>query len=182
MPREAATRRRVTLVLHKLSRGGSDRVATYLARGFRGAGINADLIVLCRGGEVEDLLSELARDIPIEYLGRSSRWRAWDLIRTFPRLVQRLRIGAPDAIVSTANNTSLVTALAVRAAGLTKTRLLLKTTNPIVSSRHSGLIRRLRLWSYRIIFHWTAAVWTLSADENAEMRSEFPAFAHMFRN
>lgn len=182
MPPDSAGPPRVSLILHKFSRGGSDRVAAYLAQGFRDAGMSVDLIVLCRGGEVEGLLSQLAGDIPIRYLGRSSRSRAWDLVRTFPSLVRKLKAEAPDAVISTANNTALVTALAVKAARLSDARLLLKTTNPIASSRHSGLLRILRLWSYRVIFRWTSAVWTLSADESVEMRAQFPAFAKLFRD
>lgn len=181
MPPESIGSPRVSLVLHKFSRGGSDRVAAYLAQGFRDAGMSVNLIVLCRGGEVETLLSELVGDIPIHYLGRSSQSRTWDLVRTFPRLVRTLKAAAPDAIISTANNTALVTAFAVKLARLRRSRLLLKTTNPIASSRHSGPLRILRLWSYRVIFRWTAAVWTLSADESAEMRAQFPAFGKLFR-
>lgn len=183
MPIENSARRpRVTLVLHKFSRGGSDRVAAYLAQGFRQAGMAVDLTVLCRGGEVETILSELVGDIPIHYLGKAGRSRAWDLIRTFPKLIRQLKTQAPDAIISTANNISLVTALAARLANLRPARVLLKTTNPIASSRHTGIARALRLWSYRLIFPWVGAVWTLSADESEEMRAEFPGFRPLFRD
>lgn len=183
MPRrEGHERPRVSLVLHKFSRGGSDRVAAYLANGFRDAGMEVELTVLCRGGEVEGHLTELVDDIPVVYLGRTSGSRGWDLIRTFPALVWHLRRLQPHAVVSTANNTALATALAVKAAGLRKTRLLLKTTNPIASSRHRGLLKALRRWSYSRMFRWTDQVWTLSADESAEMRQAFPRFARIFRD
>jgi glycosyltransferase involved in cell wall biosynthesis len=181
-PERKAARPRVSLILHKFSRGGSDRVAAYLANGFRDAGMDVELTVLCRGGEVESELSPVVGDIPVRYLDQASGSRAWDLIRTFPKLVRRLRADAPDAVISTANNTALASALAVKAAGLRRTRLLLKTTNPIASSRHRGLARALRLWSYRLIFGWTSAVWTLSADESEEMRQAFPRFRALFRD
>ncbi|MBV9527815.1 glycosyltransferase [Sphingomonas sp.] len=183
MPPDPASRVRpqVSLVLHKFSRGGSDRVAAYLANGFRDAGMDVELTVLCRGGEVEGHLVELVDDIPIVYLGRASGSRAWDLVRTFPALVRHLRRLRPDAIVSTANNTALATAFALKAAGLTS-RLLLKTTNPIASSRHKGVAKALRRWSYSLIFGWTDQVWTLSADESEEMRQAFPRFAPIFRD
>jgi glycosyltransferase involved in cell wall biosynthesis len=175
--------RRISLVLHKFSRGGSDRVAAYLARGFTDAGMNVDLVVFCQGGEVEGILSELVgTDIPIRYLGRSSGWRPLDLLLGLPSLARFLRRAAPDAVISTANNMSLVTALAVRLARLSGVRLILKTTNPIATARHRGLVRRIRLWSYRIIFRWTDAVWTLSADESREMRAEFTGFPTLFRD
>jgi glycosyltransferase involved in cell wall biosynthesis len=184
MPRpegEGRLRPRVSMVLHKFSRGGSDRVAAYLANGFRDAGMEVELTVLCRGGEVEHHLIELVGDIPLVYLGRASRSRGWDLVRTFPALVRHLRRLRPDAVISTANNTALATAFAVRAAGQRNTRLLLKTTNPIASSRHQGVLKALRRWTYALIFGWTDQVWTLSEDESAEMRQAFPGFARIFR-
>jgi len=179
----AVPKRRVSLILHKFSRGGSDRVAAYLARGFADAGIDVELIVFSRGGEVERVLLDLlGADIPIHYLGRAGAWRAVDLVRGLVPLVRRFRSTSPDVVISTANNTALVTAIAAGLAGLWRPRLVLKTTNPIATSRHGGLLRRLRLFTYRTIFRWTDAVWTLSADESEEMRHEFPRFASLFRD
>ncbi|WP_308515404.1 glycosyltransferase [Sphingomonas flavescens] len=172
---------RISLVLHKFSRGGSDRVAAYLARGFVDTGMCVELIVFSRGGEVEQILSDMVgADIEIHYLGRPSPWRALDLIRGLPGLVRHLRDAKPDALISTANNMALVTAIALRIARLRRCRLILKTTNPIATSRHRGMVRAFRLWTYRTIFRWTSAVWTLSEDESGEMRQEFPEFATLF--
>lgn len=178
---QAPDRPRVSLVLHKFSRGGSDRVAAYLANGFRDAGMDVELAVLCRGGEVENYLVDLVDGIPIRYLGRASRSRAWDLVRTLPALVRHLRAMQPDAVISTANNTALACAAAVVLASLKRTQLLLKTTNPIASSRHRGLAKAMRRWTYRLAFRRTTAVWTLSADEAEEMRVAFPSFRTIFR-
>ena len=162
---------RVSLILHKFSRGGSDRVAAYLARGYTDVGMKVELVVFCRGGEVEDILSKLVGgDIPIRYLGRAWGPRPLDLIRGLPKLTRLLRSEAPDVVISTANNTSLVSAIAMRLAGLRNCRLMLKTTNPIATSRHRGLVRRIRLWSYRVIFRWTSAVWTLVRGERRNAR------------
>lgn len=183
MPRhEGRGSPRVCLILHKFSRGGSDRVAAHLANGFARAGMDVELTVLCRGGEVESFLVDLVDDLPIIYLGGAGRSRGWDLVRTFPVLVRHLKTLRPDAVISTANNTALVTAFAIKVAGLAhRTRLLLKTTNPVVSSRHKGLVKWLRRASYRLIFSWTDAVWTLSEDESREMEAAFPRFASIFR-
>jgi glycosyltransferase involved in cell wall biosynthesis len=172
---------RVSLILHKFSRGGSDRVAAHLARGFADRGMDVELQVFCRGGEVEKVLTDVVGDdIPIRYLGRATGVRPLDLMFGLPKLVRVLRGRQPDVIISTANNTALITAIAVQLARLRHARLILKTTNPIATSRHTGLTRWIRLWSYRAIFGWTDAVWTLSADESAEMRTEFPEFAALF--
>ena len=180
MPPE--TPRKVSLILHKFSRGGSDRVAAYLARGFADAGLQVELIVFCRGGEVERaLLPLLGNGIPVHYLGIAGTSRTLDLLRGLPGLVRQLRASRPDVVISTANNMSLVSAIGLQLAGV-PAKLVLKTTNPIATSRHKGLVRWLRLASYRLIFRWTAAVWTLSAEESAEMRSEFPRYTPLFRD
>lgn len=174
--------RRVSLVLHTFSRGGSDRVAAHLARGFAERGMEVDLLVFARGGEVEGVLAELVgHDIPIRHLRRATGSRALDLTLGLPTLVRRLRADPPDALISTANNTALATAFAYRLAGL-RGRLFLKTTNPIASSRHRGVARAIRRWGYRLIFRWTTAVWTLSPQESGEMREAFPAFAPIFHD
>jgi glycosyltransferase involved in cell wall biosynthesis len=181
-PDEAGDRPRVALILHKFSRGGSDRVAAYLAKGIRDAGMRVELVVLCRGGEVENHLVNLVDDIPIRYFDVASRSRGWDLVRTFPKLVRYLRAARLQAVISTANNTALATAFAVKAAGVAnRTRLLLKTTNPIATSRHRRITKWLRRASYALIFRWTDGAWTLSADESDEMRKAFPRFGSIFR-
>src|SRR3569623_443453 len=122
---QAPDRPQISLVLHKFSRGGSDRVAAYLDNGFRDAGMDVALPVLCCGGEVENSLVDRGEDIPIRYLGRASGSRAWDLVLTLPALGGHLRALKPDAVISTANNTALACAAAVVLAGLKGTRLLL---------------------------------------------------------
>ena len=174
---------RVTFVLHSFDRGGSGRVAAYLARGFADRGMAVELLVMARGGDVESLAAELAGDrIAVTTLGGMSGSRAFDLLRTLPALVRRLRRAAPAVVIGCANNVALTTAIAFRLAGLPRARLFLKTTNPIASSRHTGLVRWLRRWSYGVIFRWTDAVWTLSLEESAEMRAAFPRFASLFHD
>jgi glycosyltransferase involved in cell wall biosynthesis len=173
--------RRVSLILHTFSRGGSDRVAAYLARGFADLGMDVELVVFCEGGEVERILVDLVGDdIPIVYLGSGRGPRPLDLIRGLPKLAAHLRSRRPDTIISTANNTAWITAAARTLTGLRDAKLILKTTNPIASSRHRGLVKVIRRWGYRRVFRDTAAVWTLSAHESAEMREAFPDFADIF--
>lgn len=173
---------RVSFILHMFSRGGSDRVAAHLARGFADRGMDVELLVVTRGGEVEAALTELVgADIPIRYLGRFGGPRALDLLRGLPGLVRHLRAWAPDTIISTANNTAWFSAAALGLSGLRGTRLFLKTTNPIARSRHGGLTRRVRRWGYRRAFALADGVWPLSAEESAELRDEYPGFAPLFR-
>jgi glycosyltransferase involved in cell wall biosynthesis len=95
--------------------------------------------------------------------------------------VRYLRERRPEILLSTANNTALVSAAGLALAGDQACQLVLKTTNPIATSRHRGLLRLIRLWSYRRVFGRTARVCTLSDEETAEMVAEFPDFAPLFR-
>jgi glycosyltransferase involved in cell wall biosynthesis len=171
------------LVIHTFDRGGSGRVAAYLARGFADLGMIVDLTVFASGGEVENIATDLAgHNVAIRYLGRLSRMRPLDLLRGLPGLVRLFQRDKPDVVIACANNAALVTAIAFRLSGLKNSRLFLKTTNPIASSRHKGIVRAIRRSGYRIIFPWADAVWTLSPEESAEMREAFPAFKTLFRD
>lgn len=173
----------MSFILHKFDRGGSLRVAAYLARGFTDLGMTVDLVLFTRRGEVDKIITELAgADVPIRYLGSWSGPRPLDLVRGFPALVRVLRRQAPDTIIAGANNVALVTALARWIARLDASRLFVKTTNPIATSRHTGLIKAIRRWTYRRVFSVANGVWTLSPSETDEMRVAFPEFATLFRD
>jgi glycosyltransferase involved in cell wall biosynthesis len=173
----------VSFVLHKFDRGGSLRVAAYLARGLTDLGFKVDLILFTSRGEVDKIITELAgSEVPIRYLGAWSGPRSLDLVRGFTALVRMLRRQAPDTIIAGANNVALVSALAKWVAGLRTSRLFVKTTNPIATSRHTGLIKAIRRWAYRKVFSVSTGVWTLSPSETDEMRIAFPNFATLFRD
>jgi glycosyltransferase involved in cell wall biosynthesis len=179
----APRREKVTLILHEFDRGGSGRVAAHLARGFADRGLDVELVVFRQGGDVEALLVDLmGADIPILYLGKKWAPRAIDLLRGLPRLVRHLRQRRPDVIIATANNTAWVSAAARTLSGQIFARLYLKTTNPIATSRHKGLVKSLRRWGYRRVFAVTEGVWTLSADESLEMQKIFPDTPCLFRD
>ena len=180
---EWARGRRVSIVIHSFDRGGSGRVAGYLARGFADLGMVVELLVFARGGEVEEAVTGLVGPgVPIRYFGRLRGSRPLDLALGLPKLVRALRAGRPDIVIAAANNAALVTAIAFRLAKLGDAKLYLKTTNPIASSRHQGAIRKLRLWGYRAVFRWVTRVWTLSAEETREMVAAFPRYASLFRD
>ena len=156
-------------------------MVAYLARGFVAAGLDVTILVFCRGGPFEAQAEAIAGpDVAIEYVARDLGRRPLDLAAGLPRLVRRLRRDPPDVVIGAANNVALVTALAVRLAGSSGTRTYLKTTNPVASSRHHGIGRRLRHRGYAAAFRWVDGVWTLSADEADEMRPAFPRYADLF--
>ncbi|MDB5447984.1 MAG: hypothetical protein JWQ97_3301, partial [Phenylobacterium sp.] len=46
-------------------------MAAHLARGFTAVGFEVELVVFCRGGEVEGVLADvLGPDVPVRYLGK----------------------------------------------------------------------------------------------------------------
>ena len=131
----ASPPRTVAIVIHSFDRGGSGRVAGYLARGFAEAGMRVELLVMSRGGDVEDAVTALiGGTASIRYLRRTTGIRPLDLGLALPALVRRLRADRPGVVIGAANNVALTTALAVRLALPGRTRLFLKTTNPIASS------------------------------------------------
>ena len=173
----------LSIIIHTFDRGGSGRVAGYLAGGFADAGYAVELLVFARGGETQEAVEKIVGGrAAIRYFGRSVGLRPLDFLLGFLPLVRRLRTSQPRILVSAANNCSLVTAAAVRLAGLRSSKLFLKTTNPIGSSRHRGVMRWIRHMSYRWTFRHATAVWTLSADENREMDVAFPNFRGLFHN
>ncbi len=174
---------RVALVLHSFDRGGSGKVAGYLARGFTDLGLQVEMVVLARGGAVEDaVLAEAGPGVAVRFLGRLSAWRPLDMVRALPALVRALRRERPEIVLAAANNVAVITALAFRLAAIPGSRLYLKTTNPVASSRHRGLVRWVRRLGYRAIFPWTTGVLTLSREESVEMAAAFPTFAPLFED
>ncbi len=174
--------RRIAIVIHSFDRGGSGRVAGHLARGFADLGMAVRVLVFSPDGAAADIARTLiGPGIPIRILGRAHGSRALDLLRGLPALVSALRHEREEIVLAAANNVALPTALAFRLARVPDSRLYLKTTNPIASSRHRGIPRAVRRAGYRAIFPWTSAVLTLSAAEAAEMDAAFPAFRGLFR-
>lgn len=173
---------KITLFTYMLTQGGTDRVAAILANGYADAGFDVEILVLCGGGEAQPLLSDIGGPtVSVRYLSRRSTWRTFDLLRLFLYIVRHLQSAPPDALISTANNTAWVCAAAQKLGALQRTSLILKTTNPIIGSRHRGAIRRLRRWGYGFVFSKAAAVWTLSDAETALLKSAYPHAADRIR-
>jgi glycosyltransferase involved in cell wall biosynthesis len=174
--------KKITLFTYMLTQGGTDRVAAILASGYADAGFDVEILVLCGGGEAQPLLSDIGGPtVSVRYLSRRSTWRTFDLLRLFPCIVRHLQSSPPDALISTANNTAWICAAARKLGALHETSLILKTTNPIIGSRHRGVIRRLRRWGYGFVFSKAAAVWTLSDAETALLKSAYPLAAGRIR-
>jgi glycosyltransferase involved in cell wall biosynthesis len=111
--------------------------------------------------------------VSVRYISGLPTWRTFDLLRLFPAIVRHLKLASPDVLVSTANNTAWICTAARKLGRLGKTRLVLKTTNPIIGSRHWRPIQSLRLWGYGLAFSRASAVWTLSEAETALLKAAY---------
>lgn len=175
-------RRKVVLFAYMLSQGGTDRVTALLARGYADAGFDVELLVLCRGGTAQSLLSDmLGPAVTVRFISQQSTWRTFDLLRLMPALVRALRAAEPDVLISTANNTAWICTAARKFAQIEKAKLVLKTTNPVVGSRHRGPVRKLRLWGYGKAFSCASAIWTLSEAETTMLKAAYPQAARRVR-
>lgn len=165
-----------------LSQGGTDRVTAILARGYAEAGFDVEIMVLCHGGEAQPLLSSMSGPtVSVNYISRLPTWRTFDLLRLFPAIVRHLQLADPDVLISTANNTAWICSAARKLGALHKTQLVLKTTNPIIGSRHRGPIQKLRQYGYDLAFSTATAVWTLSEAETTQLKAAYPGAAARFR-
>lgn len=174
--------KKIVLTLHTLSRGGTDRVACYLATGFAEAGFDVHLVIFCEGGDAQDVLTDLidAR-VSISYLGPRGRGRTADLIRLFSKCVARIKQINPDVVISTCNNMNWITTAASERSK-SGARLILKTTNPIVRVTDRGLPGWLRRQGYRLAFERADRVLALCDVERALLAEQFPSASPVFHS
>ncbi len=170
---------RIVLTQHMFGLGGIDRVGCLLANGFSEAGFDVTLLVFGRGGPAEDtLLPLLDKEVRVVFLGGLSASRTVDLIRLAPKWVSWLRENSPDVVLSTCNNMNWISAAGVKLSGLKETKLILKTTNPVVRMSDRGVSGAFRKFWYSKAFSYAAKVLTLSDAETKLLRDQFPSAAN----
>jgi glycosyltransferase involved in cell wall biosynthesis len=175
-------RQKIILTAHTFSQGGTDRVCALLARGFAAAGYETELVVFAAGGAAEStLVPLLGNEVALTFLGKQRASRLLELCCFLPHFVALLRRVRPDYVLSTANGMNWITTLAYQIAGLYRSRLILKISNPIIRAHDSGAIRALRNVGYRCMYRCAAAVLTLSNQDTDLMRHHFPRLAGRFR-
>jgi len=99
---------KIILFIRALTVGGAERRAALLARGLRGRGHDAKVVVYYGGGALEDDLR--AADVPLIVVGKSGRW---DVFGFLWRLVRVLRRERPDVVYSWLPSSNLL-ALALK--------------------------------------------------------------------
>ena len=173
--------RKIILTLHMLGQGGTDRVACLLASGFANAGYDTTLLIFCDGGKaMKTLRALICGDVKLVFLGHSSGSRPKDLARNLRGCVRFLASARPDYVLSTGNNMNWMTALAVQLSGI-DTKLVMKTTNPIIRAKDGRIKRVIRKLGYRIAFHQADMVLPLSDAERTQLIDAFPASTSKFR-
>ncbi len=172
----------ILLTLYSLGQGGADRVSAHVARGFAEAGFRTEVVIFGGGGEAtETLLPLFGEQVRLTVLGPESGSRTRDLIRRFPAFVRHLKDVRPDCLMSTGNSMNWVSALGRSQSGLRNCRLVLKTTNPIIRSRDTGMRAWARHAGYARAFAAADRVLALSDAETAELAAAFPDAADHFR-
>lgn len=178
--RPSRNRNKIVLTMYSLGLGGADRVACLLANGFHKAGYDTYLLVWSGGDEGGDILRQLIdKGVALVFLGEMSGSRTRDLITSLPKAVAWIKTICPDYIVATGNSMNWISAAIVKLTSL-KTRLVMKTTNPILRPEHGPIIRRLRTFGYGKAFAMADAVLTLTDAESAILAGQFPAAKHKF--
>lgn len=173
---------KILLTTHMLGCGGTDRVCVHVANGFAAAGFDTEIVIFCSGGSAEKSLLPLVLDtVRVTTLGTRTGSRGRDLLRNLPAFIGHLRQNRPDCILSTGNNMNKITTAGLRLSGLRNSRLVLKTTNPIIRPKDGLFSRHYRRWYYRRMFRIADLVLTLSEPETCHLRTAFPVAAGRFQ-
>ncbi len=165
---------RITIILHQLGWGGVERVASILANGFVEQGIQTELLVCARGGPCEEVLKNIiGENVKLRFFRPSSGHRAIDLLLGFVKMGRYLQSSKPDAVLSAGNNVSLFTMLLTRIFCTWKTRLFIKTTNPVLRPSDGKYKRLFRRSCYAFIFRFSDGVLTLTNSESRHLKQAF---------
>lgn len=136
-------KRRIALVLPDLRVGGAQRVLLLLAKEFRAAGREVDIVSLLDDGQ---LIADLPEGVGYRPLLQRKNTRGlWLAMSAMAGLVRYLREQQPDAILSSMTGTNLLTVLAHVRSGR-RGRLLLREAASIDNTRSRmsrWLMRRL---------------------------------------
>ena len=171
----------VLFTQHTLGFGGVDRVACFLVNGFVEAGYTVNYVIACEGGPGSEVLGpHINQAVHLTFLSKKTTKRSADLIRNLMGFVSAIKRIQPDCVISTCNNMNWITALAVKISGI-DTKLVLKTTNPVVRSADGKKLTDIRKYFYGIAFAYADAVLPLSEAEAVLLSKQFPNSATKFQ-
>lgn len=173
---------KIAFVTYGLGLGGTDRVCCHLARGFHGLGDQVQILACANGGQGQPALKAIIEGGPTLTLLTRKKWgnRQVQKMMALPTYVRWLRAERPDFVVATGNNICRFTALGFRLARIASTsRLVIKTTNPVVR-RKKSLSEYIRRRAFGRAFRAASAVLTLSKEEASLLARTFPDAANHF--
>lgn len=174
---------KIAFVTYGFGLGGTDRVCCHLAQGFHDMGDEVTILACARGGKGEPALRDIIKGGPPVAFLTNRKWghRQAQKIMSMLAYIRWLRRERPDFVVATGNNICRFTALGFRLAGMKRTsRLIIKTTNPVLRPRKS-LAEKIRRRAFGRAFLDASAVLTLSEEESLLLARTFPKSATQFR-
>jgi glycosyltransferase involved in cell wall biosynthesis len=167
----------ILITIHRLSFGGADRVAIYLANGFVAAGIPVGIASLRNAGEGErTLLGLLEKRVFQSSAGPPIGSRHLELARGLPYIRRLTALARPSVVLASSNNMGLITGLAsMRQPGETRPSYVLKTTNPVIRPCDRSRLRKLyRRRLYGFVFSNFDRILTLGAEERDTLTRMYP--------
>lgn len=167
----------ILITIHRLSFGGADRVAIYLANGFAAAGIPVGIASLRNAGEGEQtLLGLLDKRVFQSSAGPPMGSRHLELVRGLPYIRSLVALARPSVVLASSNNMGLITGLSsVRQTGEKGPRYVLKTTNPVIRPCDRSRLRKFyRRRLYGFVFGNFDRILTLSAEERDTLTRMYP--------
>lgn len=174
---------KIALITYGLGQGGTERVCCHLAEGLRAEGDDVSILACTRKGAV--VTPQLDVGTRLRFL-TSRNWghRQMQKMAAFAPYVRWLRAERPDVVLGTGNNISRFAALGFAASGIARhgSRLVIKTTNPVVRLKDRKRFHGLRLRAYHRAFRRASAVLTLCPQERDTLAGQFPDVADRFRH
>lgn len=156
----------VAFVLADLKGGGAERMTLRLASGLAASGVNTELVLFSRRGE---LLSELPTHLKIVDLGttRSSR--------SVPALVEYLKRERPSVVFTTLHHTAITVRTSL-ALARTRSRLVVRIANHLGELREGKT--RLTSWGLTALLRWTYRGADLLTAVSADLEENLRLFLH----
>jgi glycosyltransferase involved in cell wall biosynthesis len=173
----------ILITIHRLSFGGADRVAIYLANGFVRAGIPVGIASLRNAGEGEQtLLGLLDKRVFQSSAGPPIGSRHVELARGLPYIRRVVALARPSVVLASSNNMGLITGLSsMQQPGEKRPRYVLKTTNPVIRPCDRSRLRRFyRRRLYGFVFSNFDRILTLSAEERDTLTRMYPSQSGKF--
>lgn len=174
----------IALTGYELETGGISRVAIHVANSFCLAGHKVSLLLCSSAGDLDAVLREILHE-DVEYIAFDSRRhkkRIWGQVVTQFAFRKWLRTNKPDILLGTSNNIAWFTGLGLLANHNARSKLFIKTTNPIIRETDGPMATAIRARGYSILFCRSESILTLSDAESRILQKQFPRRKEKFHS